>query len=267
MNRPKAVILRTAGTNCDWETCYAFEVAGAKAEAVHVNRLIKGEVRLDNYQIMAIPGGFSYGDDIASGKILANELKYKLGDSIKKFAKSGNPVIGICNGFQVLVKMGLLPGNKELKQVTTLTFNDSDKFECRWVYLTKVKTQKSKIKNEKTKCLWVKNLPEIIQLPVAHGEGKFVASDKDILKELKTNNQIVFIYSGQDGKPAGYPFNPNGAVENIAGICNDKGNVFGLMPHPERFIWKWQHPSRQGIENEFGWGLQIFKNAVEYCRR
>ena len=264
MIKPKAIIIRTAGTNCDYETKAAFELAGAEAHRVHVNRLISGEVKLSDFDIMAIPGGFSYGDDIASGKILANELKYNLGVKLQEFAEDGKPIIGICNGFQVLVKMGLLPDSVRFQQNTTLTFNDSDKFECRWVNLksSQISNLKSQMKS-KAKCIWTKNLPEIIQLPVAHGEGKFVACDDKTLKEIEANGQVALRYCDDKGKPAGYPYNPNGAENAIAGICNRKGNVFGLMPHPERYVFKYQHPALKGIgSDESGWGLAIFKNAV-----
>jgi phosphoribosylformylglycinamidine synthase len=264
VNKPKVAIIRTAGTNCDFETKKAFELAGAHAERVHINQFINHTRKLPEYEILAVPGGFSYGDDIASGKILANEIKNKLGEQIAKFAMDGKPIIGICNGFQILVKMGLLPDTKLFKQTSTLTFNDSDKFECRWINLKAEKREKGKEK--KANCLWTKNLPEIIQLPVAHGEGKFVAGDKKILDELEKSGQVVFRYVSPDGKLTGYPYNPNGATNNIAGICNKEGNVFGLMPHPERFVYKWQHPSRLGADDDFGWGLQIFKNAVEYVK-
>ena len=252
--KPKAIIIRTAGTNCDWETQKAFELAGAEAERVHINQLITGKVKLSGYQLLAVPGGFSYGDDIASGKILANEIKYKLGDEVKEFALAGKPIIGICNGFQILVKMGLLPDPESFTQTTTLTFNDSDKFECRWINL----------KKQKSACVWTKNLPEMISLPIAHGEGKFIAADKSVLKSLEANKQVVLRYVNEKGAVAGYPFNPNGAQNSIAGICNKKGNVFGLMPHPERFVYSFQHPARKGkgANSEFGWGLDIFKNAV-----
>ncbi|MCX5781618.1 MAG: phosphoribosylformylglycinamidine synthase I [Elusimicrobia bacterium] len=256
--KPKAIIIRTAGTNCDWETQKALEFSGADAERIHVNQLINKKIKLFDYQILVIPGGFSYGDDIASGKILANEIKCKLGNEIKAFALSGKPILGICNGFQILVKMGLLPDPENIVQTTTLTFNDSDKFECRWINL----------KKEKTQCIWTKTLPEIIPLPVAHGEGKFIAADKKALNALEEKNQIVFRYVNEKGNPGGYPFNPNGAQNNIAGICNIKGNILGLMPHPERFIYRWQHPTRQikGDGTEAGWGLEIFKNAVNYVK-
>jgi phosphoribosylformylglycinamidine synthase len=227
----KAIIIRTAGTNCDAETQAAFELAGAQAERVHINRIIRKEVRLSDYQILAVPGGFSYGDDIASGKILANELKNRLGNEMKEFADSGKPIIGICNGFQVLVKMGLLPNDNNFTQTVTLSFNDSDKFECRWVHLKTEGSRKKEV-GRKTNCLWTKGLPEVFSLPIAHGEGKFITKDEKILHELEHRNQVVFRYCE----------NPNGSVHDIAGICNPKGNILGMMPHPERFVYKWQTP-------------------------
>ena len=172
MSKVKIIVIRTAGTNCDNETAFAFEKAGAKAELVHINQLTRKEKSLSNYNIMAIPGGFTYGDDIASGKILANELKFKIGAELEKFIRSGKLIIGICNGFQVLVKAGLLPnfsGNFEAIDAT-LTLNDSDKFEDRWVYL----------KSTGTKCIWTKGIHGIIELPVAHGEGKFIPRNSNI---------------------------------------------------------------------------------------
>lgn len=259
--KPRTIIIRTAGTNCDYETQAAFELAGSTAERVHINRIIDGTVRLEDYQILAVPGGFSYGDDIASGKILANELRNRLGDALQAFATAGKPIIGICNGFQVLVKMGLLPDPAAFRQTATLTFNDSDKFESRWVYLKRHGAgEKSEAKQ--SPCLWTRNMPEVIALPVAHGEGKFVTADKKALDTLEKNNQVVFRYCDERGKNTAYPLNPNGAVNAIAGITNSVGNVFGLMPHPERYIYRWQHPGRCASEGEYGWGLNIFKNAV-----
>ncbi len=254
------------------ETHFAFREAGADAELVHINNLINQQGKLKAYQILAIPGGFSYGDDIAAGKILASELKYKLIDPIKKFVADGKLIIGICNGFQILVKCGLLPGNNNLNQEATLSINDSAKFEDRWVYL---KNQKSKIKNQK--CVWVKNLPEIIYLPVAHGEGKFITKDKAVLERLKKNNQIIFQYCDEKGKSAAYPYNPNGSEEDIAGISDERGRILGLMPHPERHILLTQHPRWHTIKDkkygpslkrwQAGDGLQIFRNGVEYARK
>ncbi|MBI5555025.1 MAG: phosphoribosylformylglycinamidine synthase I [Elusimicrobia bacterium] len=264
MIKPKVLILRTAGTNCDLETARAFALAGGSPCRVHINHFISGEDKLSNYDILAIPGGFSYGDDIASGKVLANELRYKLFEQIREFSGSGKPVIGICNGFQVLVKSGLLPGFETIDQElqATLSFNDSAKFEDRWVYL-KISNIKSQISN----CLWTKGIKNIIYLPVAHGEGKFIPKNQRVLEQLKKNGQIVLQYVDEKGKLAGYPANPNGSIENIAGICNPAGNVFGLMPHPERHVTKYNHPhwTRKNLPEE-GDGLQIFRNAIKYVK-
>ncbi len=265
MLNPKVCVLRTAGTNCDAETAFGFRKAGASVELVHINRFIAGEKKLADYQVMAIPGGFSYGDDIASGKIFANELRFKLAEDIKEFVKEGKLIIGICNGFQILVKSGLLPGNDELSQETSLVINDSGKFEDRWVYLRASQTANRKPQNS---CIWTRNLPEIIYLPVAHGEGKFVAKDNAVLEKLKENQQVVFKYCDSNGELSGYPDNPNGSQENIAGICDRTGRIFGLMPHPERHISALQHPRWVSAKNnQEGDGLAIFKNGVEYARK
>ncbi len=262
MPKPKVCVLRTAGTNCDKETAFAFSKAGAEVELVHINSLVSGEVSLRDYSILALPGGFSYGDDIASGKVFANELRFKLADELGDFVKEGKLIIGICNGFQILVKSGLLPGNDSFQQTTSLIINDSGKFEDRWVYL---RNPKSKIQNQK--CVWTKNLPEVIYLPVAHGEGKFVAKDKFILERLSKKGQIVFQYCDDTGKLTGYPHNPNGSIENISGICDETGRILGLMPHPERHVLHQQHPRwTENKINKAGDGFQIFKNGVEYAR-
>lgn len=260
MTSPKVCVLRTAGTNCDKETAFSFSKVGALPELVHINKLTSDNKHLHNYDILALPGGFSYGDDIAAGKILANELRFKLGDELRKFVAEGKLIIGICNGFQIMVKAGLLPGNKEMKQEVSLIINDSGKFEDRWVYLR----TKDKVLSTK-KCIWTKDLPEIIYLPVAHGEGKFVAQDKKTIEKLKNNGQVVFQYCDSKGRLAGYPHCPNGSADNIAGICDETGRVFGLMPHPERHISIRQHPRWSG-EKE-GDGLQIFRNGVDYVKR
>ncbi|MCM8782007.1 MAG: phosphoribosylformylglycinamidine synthase I [Candidatus Omnitrophica bacterium] len=260
MAKVRTLILRAAGTNCDQETAFAFQMAGAKAALVHINQLASGEEELNDYQILAIPGGFTYGDDIASGKILANELKHKLQDDIKRFISKGKLIIGICNGFQVLVKAGLLPNLGNRFQIeATLTVNDSARFEDRWVYL----------KREDTKCVWTKMLSkEIIYLPVAHGEGKFIAKDETILKLLDSEGLVVFRYVDKNGKVGSYPINPNGSVDNIAGICDQTGRIFGLMPHPERHIDYTQHPNwTRQRKNKEGDGLAIFRSGVEYARK
>jgi len=260
MKKVRVLVLRTAGTNCDKETAFAFEEAGATAELAHINRLSSGELELSDYQILAIPGGFSYGDDIASGKILANELKYGIEEDIQKFVRGGKLIIGICNGFQILVKSGLLPNlSGDFKTIeTTLTLNDSAKFEDRWVYLKKANS----------KCVWTESIKGTIYLPVAHGEGKFIPKDKKILAELKKNCLVVFEYADKNGRGKGFPYNPNGSVENIAGICDKTGRIFGLMPHPERHISFLQHPrwTRQ-TKREKGDGFAIFKSGVDFARK
>jgi phosphoribosylformylglycinamidine synthase len=277
MNNSKkvnAIVLRTAGTNCDQETCAAFKLAGAdRVDLVHVNQLVRREVKLKQYQILAIPAGFSYGDDVSAGKI-STQLKYKLLKDVKEFDNEGKLIMGICNGFQVLVKLGLLPGvvrfskyvrshkmrhairDSVYKRSATLSWNNSGRFECRWVYLKAVGSRYS----------WTEGLPKIVQLPVAHAEGKFIVGEKKLLDELEKNGQIVFKYVDEKGAlRTGHPYNPNGSMGNIAGITNRRGNIFGLMPHPERFVMKYQFPwwTRMGPAFSLkGVGLQIFRNAV-----
>jgi len=267
MTKVKAIILRTAGTNCDKETAFAFETAGASTELVHINELTRGEKRLADHQILAIPGGFTYGDDIASGKILANELRFKLEEDLQRFIKYGKLIIGICNGFQVLVKSGLLPNlSGDFRTIeSTLTLNDSDKFEDRWVYLKRPKT---KDQRPKTKCVWTEGIEDIIYLPVAHGEGKFIPQDKEILGKLKKEGMVVFEYVDEKGRRAGYPYNPNGSVENIAGICDRTGRIFGLMPHPERHLSSSHHPYwTRNKKAGSGDGFAIFKNGVDFAKK
>ena len=258
MTIPKVLILRTAGTNCDYETRYAFEKAGAKVDAVHINILLANKKLLEDYQILTLPGGFTYGDDVSAGKILANQIKYNLEEDIKTFIHQKKLILGICNGFQALTKAGLLPAIHKQHQEATLTFNDSNKFEDRWVYL-KICSNKS---------IFVKD-GEIskIYLPVAHGEGKFVTQDESILNKITMNHQIVFKYVNEQGEETGYPWNPNGAVRNIAGICDPTGQILGMMPHPERHAEPTQHPrwTRNGLK-EWGEGFIIFKNAVSYVK-
>jgi len=260
VSKPKVCILRSAGTNCDRETAAAFEMAGADTELLHVNRLTCGERAFKEFQILALPGGFSYGDDVASGKILANELRFRLFDGLREFISGGKLVIGICNGFQVLVKSGLLPGVESasggLKQEASLIMNDSGKFEARWVYL-----------KSEGRCIWTKGLKDLIYLPVAHGEGKFVVSGQKVLNRLKKNRQVVLKYCDGRGRLSGYPDNPNGSLAGIAGITDRTGRVLGLMPHPERHILSLQHPRKEKRAGLKGDGLGIFKNGVEYARK
>lgn len=256
----RALVLTGFGINCDAETENAFRNAGAQAERVHLNDLIAHPERLDAYHIMAIPGGFSFGDDVASGKILANRLRYGLGAPLKRFIAGGKLVIGICNGFQVMVKMGILPlFDGEFVQETTLTNNDSGRFENRWVHL---KTA------PETRCVWLRGI-EKLELPVRHGEGKFIPRDETVLERLISNGMVALRYCTADAEPANgaFPSNPNGAVDDIAGICDPSGRIFGLMPHPEAYVERTNHPrwTREVLPEE-GAGLQVFRNAVEYAR-
>jgi len=262
-NKPKAIILRTAGTNCDYETRYALEKAGADVDLVHVNQLVKDKGLLSSYHIFVLPGGFTYGDDIAAGKVLANQLRHHLLDELTRFVDDGKLVIGICNGFQVLIKMGLLPGingtqpsSNEYRQEFTLTYNDSNKFEDRWVYLKSFSDKSVFIDND---CM--------LYVPIAHAEGKFVADNGGELENLGKSGQIIFKYVDKDGNIANYPWNPNGSLDNIAGICDSTGRVLGMMPHPERYIEPTQHPrwTREGLKTE-GDGIAIFRNAVNYVK-
>jgi phosphoribosylformylglycinamidine synthase len=252
MAKVRTLILRAPGTNCDGETAFAFEQAGAVVDSAHVNELVRGGKPLSHYQILVIPGGFTYGDDVSAGKILANELRLKLGEDIQNFIDRGGLILGICNGFQVLVRAGILPsagGNHRL----TLAGNDSNRFECRWVYLQV---------NQKSPCLFTKGI-SAIYLPVAHGEGRVVA-DSEMLDRLN----VVVRYADESGNvKAGYPYNPNGSMDNIAGICDGSGRIFGLMPHPERFIRWAQHPRwTREPPRERGGGFGIFLNAVEWVK-
>lgn len=250
----KVIILRVAGTNCDFETEWAFTLAGASVERVHINQIIRKEKKISDYQILVIPGGFSYGDDIAAGKVLANQIRMKLWDEIEKFISEKKVILGICNGFQVLVKSGILPFNSE--QVVTLEWNDSGRFEDRWVYL----------KVEENLSPFFKGLPDIIRMPVAHAEGKFLPKDKKVLKEIEKNKQVVLRYCDRNGNLTGYPYNPNGSIGNIAGICSKDGLIIGLMPHPERAILKYYYPDflKNEEKDDFTPSFKIFKNMVKY---
>ena len=254
MSEVRTLILRAPGTNCDTETVFAFQQAGAVVSSVHINQLIRHEKRLSDYQIMVIPGGFTYGDDIAAGKVLANELRLKMGEDIQRLIENGGLILGICNGFQVLAKAGILPRlSNGSPPLLTLAANDSGKFECRWVHLSV---------NKESPCVFTKGINSMY-LPVAHAEGKVVADPK-VLPELN----IALYYTDEHGsREAGYPHNPNGSTGNIAGICDSSGRVFALMPHPERHIRGTQHPqwTRYGTKKH-GDGYMIFLNAVKWAK-
>ena len=257
MAEVRALVLRAAGINTDVETQYTLEMAGAKADRLHVNRLIENKSLFDNYQILIFPGGFSYGDDVAAGKILANQVVHHLSDSIRKFIDDGKIVLGICNGFQVLIKMGVLPGNGAFKQEdVTLTNNDVGCYQDRWVYLMP----------QTDRCVLIEPLRQIY-LPMAHGEGKIVTKDQAALDRLIAQGHVAFKYVDKDGNEGPFPINPNGSVASIAGLTDSTGRVLGLMPHPERYIHRTQHPhwTRLGPDLDPD-GIKIFRNAVRYVR-
>lgn len=261
--KPKVLVLKADGTNCDEETAFAFNLAGGDSKIVHVNELRTKKEKLTSFQILAIPGGFSYGDDIVSGKILAVELTSFFSEELKKFIERKNTIIiGICNGFQVLVRTGLLPFGKIGTMNTTLTDNDSGKFECRWVNLRI---------EPNSRCVFLSNgaieqLSNGVSYQVAHGEGKFFASSETI-KTIEQSNLVVFRYIDEKGNPTQkYPDNPNGALNAIAGICDPTGRILGLMPHPERFVRREQHPNWRRLNVNKPQGLPFFENIVKYVK-
>jgi phosphoribosylformylglycinamidine synthase len=256
MATPTALILRAPGANCDEETQFAFESAGAKAERVHVRRLRENPKLLRQHDILAIPGGFTYGDDIAAGKLLAVELTAFLGDALREFRDAEKLVIGICNGFQTLLKAGLLIPPDEDGPLATLALNGAGRFEDRW----------TRLRATPGRCVWLKGCNRFF-LPVAHAEGQFVCRKDWILHGLEQAEQVVMRYTDAAGEPAGYPDNPSGSKGGVAGVCDATGRVLGLMPHPERHVLPTQHPrwTRDGLRSE-GDGLQLFRNAVEYFK-
>ncbi|MEN8152066.1 MAG: phosphoribosylformylglycinamidine synthase I, partial [Planctomycetota bacterium] len=255
--RPRALILRTAGTNCDRETVYAFEQAGAAVDLVHLNRMVETPEKLFDYRILVFPGGFTYGDDLGAGTIFANRLRSSLLDPMREFVAGGGLALGICNGFQILVKIGLLPGTADPEDppVASLVANDSNRFEERWVTLEVTSDRSAFVKRG-----------DRIFCPVAHGEGKFITASDEAHQALFTNDQVVFRYVGRDGSenPA-YPENPNGSRDAIAGICDPTGRVLGMMPHPERHLDATLHPrwTREGLELR-DTGRKLFANAVAH---
>jgi len=255
----RALVLAGYGINCEAETRVAFERAGAIATIMHVGDLVESPEFLRQQHILAVPGGFSFGDDVASGRILANRLRYRLGDPLREFIAARKLIIGICNGFQVLVKMGVLPlFGDDFAQDTTLTHNDSGRFEDRWVRVAA---------DSESKCVWTRGMTTM-ELPIRHGEGKFLVREDSVLERLRAGGQIALRYAAADGGPAkgAYPANPNASLDDIAGICDPSGRIFGLMPHPEAFLDGTNHPrwTREGLLPE-GAGLAIFRNGVAYA--
>lgn len=256
--KPKALVLQARGSNRDHDVMQALELAGASAEGVPLNDLRRAKKNWSDYQMMVVPGGFSYADALGAGKLLAIDLNSYFADEITAFVAAGKPVIGICNGFQALVKSGILPGTVRAggEGAVTLTFNAKGHFECRWVTLAPISQT----------CIWTKGLEDNIACPVAHGEGNFQASVKFRITNLVSQDQIALTYVHPDGEPARgeYPVNPNGSALDIAGICNAQGNVLGLMPHPENHIFTHQHPRHtRGETGESG--LTLFENGVKYA--
>jgi len=263
--RPSVAVLSGFGINCETETMAVFEMAGASSERVHVNRLVNGELSLSNYDIMAIPGGFSFGDHLGSGRLMGNRLRFGLRSQVREFVKAGKPVIGICNGFQVLVKMGLLPGDEDVSliQTASLALNDSGHYEDRWVTLEF---------DQNSPCIWTKGIKRM-RVPVRHGEGKFVTDNRPLMDEWEDKGQIAVRYVDPDSEYPSlsrnvlpYPTSPNQSWRNIAGVCDPSGLVFGLMPHPEanHSTWLGATWTREDVNHGEGEGMALFRNAVNY---
>ena len=261
--KPLTLIIRTAGTNCDRELAHAFELAGASVQVVHLNELIEQPDLINRARLIGFPGGFSYGDDIAAGRIFANRLRHRLIDPLRDAVGRGVPIIGVCNGFQVLLKLGLLPNPQGDRagqgQTVTLADNTSGRFLDRWVGLETA---------PETVCIWTRGLTRF-DLPIAHGEGRFVVADASVLSGLRAHNQVAMRYAPATGV-SGWAGNPNGSADDIAGISDPSGLVLGLMPHPERFTHPTNHPlwtRHTATPGGHPAGLQMFRNAVEYARR
>ena len=266
--RPRVAVLSGFGINCELETMAVFRMAGGEADRIHLNRLVRGEKKLSDYQIMAIPGGFSFGDHLGSGRLLGNRLRFGLREQVRDFVTSGKPVIGICNGFQVLVKMGLLPGDDDvsLSQTASLALNDSGQYENRWTTLEF---------DHDSPCIWTSGMDRI-RVPVRHGEGKFVTNDSSLMDQWAKSGQLVARYVDSSKQyPSAcdeilpYPISPNQSWRNVAGVCDPTGLVFGIMPHPEanHSTWLGATWTRERKEQGEGEGMQIFRNAIKYvCR-
>ena len=255
--KPRALILFAQGTNRDGDVARALELAGAQPEIIPLMRLRTQKYTWSNYQMLVVPGGFSYADALGAGKLMALDLAHYFNDQVQAFVAAGKPVIGICNGFQALVKSGILPGRNSQQEIpwATLTHNAANHFECRWVSLQPISQT----------CLWTKGLDQVIDCPVAHGEGNFQVSDPARVNQLLEHDQVALTYVHPDGRPADgeYPVNPNGSILDIAGICNPQGNVLGLMPHPEDHVYLHQTPDR--LHRPGFLGLPLFLNGVRFA--
>ncbi len=271
MAAPRIIVLRAPGTNCDVETAFAFEAAGGRADRVHVFRLLEQPRVLQDYQVLCIPGGFSYGDDVGAGAILGQALRGRLGEVLGEFLHGDRLVLGICNGFQVLMRAGILPGGAAQwpppeVPAATLTWNDNGRYTACWVHLAA----------NSRRSVFLRGIDRL-ELPVAHGEGKIVVRDSALLKTWRDAGQIALAYCAPE-KPGSapcdspqslpFPLNPNGSMADIAGLCDESGRVLGLMPHPERHVSPWQHPqwTRRTNHPDEGAGMKLFRNAVDYFR-
>jgi phosphoribosylformylglycinamidine synthase I len=263
--RPRVLIITGDGLNCERETAYAFTLAGAEPALVHITDILRREERMGKYDALALIGGFSNGDHLGAGAVQAVRFRHTLRDELERFVGEGKPVIGICNGFQTLVKMGILPGGAEgkidWKRRATIMANDSGRFEDRWVHL---------LVNADSPCIWTRGLDRLF-LPVRHGEGKYYMGEESELERLEGKGQVVARYATPDGEPTQeYPFNPNGSQRAVAAVCDASGLVFGLMPHPEAFVSPYHHPSWTRLAAlgrplpPEGEGLAIFRNSVAY---
>ncbi|TET25073.1 MAG: phosphoribosylformylglycinamidine synthase I [Candidatus Cloacimonadota bacterium] len=259
VSKAKVFVMKSAGTNCDEETRTAFELAGALATIGFAEELFGKAQNISRYHIIVFPGGFSYGDDIAAGKVWATEIKHFFHEELQKFISQGNLVLGICNGFQVLVKLGLLPSlDGTTEQTVSLTFNDSARYEDRWVHLRKCSN----------KSVFINDTDGLLYMPIAHAEGKFIVKNQKVLNKLFKNNQVIFQYTDRNDRLAGYPANPNGSLKNIAGICDPTGRVLGMMPHPERAVVRTHYPNwrRHTIKPSI-MGMTIIQNCVNYIKK
>ncbi|MGC9467660.1 MAG: phosphoribosylformylglycinamidine synthase I [Anaerolineae bacterium] len=253
--RPRVLVLQATGTNRDGDAAEAVRRAGGDPEILHVNELREHPERLHTYQMLILPGGFSYGDALGAGKLLATDMRWLFQDALGSFVEAGKPILGICNGFQALVKSGWLPGPPHAPVKATLTRNVSNRFECRWVWLEPTPD---------SRCIFTRGLTEPITCPVAHGEGRFVPVDEAARLGLWQNHQVALTYTTIDDSVVGYPQNPNGSTDHIAGICNAAGTILGLMPHPEDHIYPRQHPRRARGDRDHA-GLPLFERGIAYA--
>lgn len=266
--KPRALVLTGHGINGEQEMAQSLRQSGAEPEIVHLESLIRGDRNLDNYQILAFPGGFAYADDLGAGVAMANKIKNNIWDEVLRFIESDKLVFGICNGFQMMVNLGILPGlkNEMGQRQVALRHNNSNRYQCRWIH----------IKNSTNKCVWTQNIG-VIPISIGHGEGNFYA-EPETMEKLKTSDQIAFQYCDAEGNLADgvFPLNPNGAMNDIAGICDDSGRILGMMPHPDRFLTAYnedlwtlhrEQARRAGIEfSEVPLAQQIYQNGVNYFK-